>query len=174
MLRAKQIKILFKALNEELKKEETKGEIGICGGAVMCLVFQTRKATKDVDAIFKPTSQIRKGAKKVARQFGLPDDWLNDAAKIYFHVDPPQEEVLELSHLRVWAPKADYMLAMKCISARFDTHDKEDVKFLIEYLAVKHPEEVFKIIEKYYPHSQVPSKTQFFVEEIFDRPSHGK
>ena len=160
------IKKLFRALNGELSKMDCAGEIGICGGAVMCLVFQAREATKDIDGIFKPTEAIRRASKKVAKQFGLREDWLNDAAKTYFHVDPPREDVLELSHLRVWAPKADYMLAMKCISARYDTHDIDDVKFLLSYLKLKKPEEVYAVVEKYYPHSQIPPKTQFLIEEL--------
>lgn len=168
MLDVNKIKKLFKALNEELKKMKTKGEVGLCGGAVMCLVFQSRKATKDIDAIFEPTQEMRKASKKVAQVFGLNENWLNDAAKGFFEVEPPQEEVLEFSNLRVWAPRADYMLAMKCISARFDTHDREDVDFLIKYLKLKKPEQVFKLIEKYYPHRQIPPKTKFLVEEILD------
>lgn len=167
MLDAKKIKDLLGRLSEELKKSSVTGEVGLCGGAVMCLVFQTRKATKDIDAIFKPTAEIRKAAKRIAREEGLPEDWLNDAAKAYFLVDPPRENVLEFSNLRVWAPRADYMLAMKCISARFDTADADDVKFLIGYLKLKKPAPVFRIIEKYYPRRQIPAKTQFFVEEIF-------
>lgn len=132
----------------------------------MCLVFRARPATRDVDAIFRPTRELREAAKAVAARYGLPSDWLNDAAKGYFHADPPREEVLNLSHLRVWAPRADYMLAMKCVSARFDSHDREDVLFLIQYLGLKKPESVFGIIESYYPRRLVPAKTRFFVEEL--------
>lgn len=168
MLNRKQILELLKALNAELAKEPVRGEIGLCGGAVMCLVYQTREATKDVDALFEPTEKIRKAAARIAVQFNLPDDWLNDAAKGYFASDPPKQMVLELSHLRVWAPKPEYMLAMKCISARYDTHDADDVKFLIEYLGLKKPEEVFNLVSQYYPKTQIPAKTQFFVEELFE------
>ncbi len=163
------IKKLFSALNEELMKIKVKGEVGICGGAVMCLVFQARKATKDIDAIFEPTREIRKATRVVAKEFNLPEDWLNDAAKVYFHVDPPRENVLEYSHLRVWAPRADYMLAMKCISARFDTNDREDVEFLLKYLRLKQPGQVFKIIENYYPKNRIPAKTKFLIEEILPK-----
>ena len=166
MLDISLIKKLLRALNEELKKAGVIGEIGICGGSVMCLVFQSRKATKDIDGIFEPTREMRKASLRVAHQFGLAEDWLNDAAKAYFHVDPPKEEVLNLSNLRVWAPKADYMLAMKCISARFDSHDKEDVEFLLQYLKLKKPDQVFEVIEKYYPKSKIPAKTKFLIEEL--------
>jgi hypothetical protein len=59
------------------------------------------------------------------------------------------------------------MLAMKCISARFDTADKDDIIFLVKYLDLKAPGEVFDIVVKYYPREQVPPKTQFLVEELF-------
>lgn len=166
MLDIATIKKLFKALNAELAGKKVIGEVGICGGAVMCLVYQARKATKDIDAVFDPTQAIRKASFVVAAKFGINKDWLNDAAKGYFHADPPREDVLEYSNLRVWAPRADYMLAMKCISARFDSFDRSDVEFLIHYLGLQRPEEVFQIIARYYPHDKVPPKTQFLIEEL--------
>ena len=159
---------LFRALNEKLKAREVIGEVGICGGAVMCLVFRARATTKDVDGIFKPTKEIREASQEAAHELGASSHWLNDAAKAYFHVDPPQEDILHLSNLRVWAPSADYMLAMKCISARYDSHDKEDVQFLIRYLGLKHPKEVFRIVEKYYPRRIIPAKTRFLIEELLE------
>lgn len=170
MLTIERIRELFSALDQELAKQGVIGEVGMCGGAVMCLVFQARRATKDVDAIFEPTQEIRAAAKAVATRLGIPEDWLNDAAKAFFHADPPREDVLNLPHLRVWAPTAEYMLAMKCISARFDSSDLDDTKFLIEYLQLKSPVEVFRIIEAYYPKRLIPPKTQFLIEEILLAP----
>lgn len=167
MLSTERIKELFGALDEELRRKGVIGEVGICGGAVMCLVFKAREATKDVHAIFKPTQQVREAAKVVAARCGVPEDWLNDAAKGFFHADPPREDVLSLPNLRVWAPTAGYMLAMKCVSARFDSHDLDDTKFLIEYLHLQAPAEVFRIIEAFYPKRLIPTKTQFLVEELF-------
>lgn len=74
--------------------------------------------------------------------------------------------MLGLSHLRVWAPSAEYMLAMKCISARFDSSDGDDASFLIRLLKLQSPEAVFAIIERYYPRKAIPAKTRFFVEEL--------
>jgi hypothetical protein len=143
------------------------GEIGLCG-AVMCLVFKARPSTKDVDAIFEPARVLRESARKVSRRLKVPEDWWNDAAKGYFVSDPPRQAVMELSNLRVWAPMADYMLAMKCVSARFDTHDREDVIFLIRHLGLKTAKDVLEIVSRYYPKERVPAKTRFLVEEIVE------
>lgn len=155
-------------LNFYLQEQGVKGEILLCGGAVMCLVFNARNSTRDIDAIFEPTSEIRIAAKKVAAEMQLPEDWLNDSAKSFFSPLLNKVEIRSWSNLSVWAPTADYMLAMKCISARYDSQDKNDVEFLIKELKLKTAESVFKIIESFYPKKQVPAKTQFFIEELFD------
>ena len=61
-------------LNDELGLANIKGEITIYGGAVMCLVYDARPATKDVDAIFKPASEIRVLVHRIAERNGLPAD----------------------------------------------------------------------------------------------------
>jgi len=166
MLDANAILGLFEALNTELASRKVKGEVGICGGAVMCLVFKARVSTKDVDAVFKPTREIREASRVVAGQLGVPEDWLNDAAKGYFLTPPPVRNVLELSNLRVWAPQAEYMLAMKCVSARYDSHDLDDARFLLGHLQIKTVEQAYRIIEQYYPRKVIPPKTQYLLEEL--------
>jgi len=166
MLDIDTIRKLFSALNDELGRRSVTGEVGICGGAVMCLVFNARPATRDVDAIFEPTREIREAAARVAKALGVPENWLNDAAKGFFLSDPPRQDVLNYPNLRVWAPTAEYMLAMKSVSARFDTYDQDDVVFLIRHLKLDKPEDVFKIIRRYYPDGAVPAKTRFLIEEL--------
>lgn len=117
--------------------------------------------------MFAPTREIRDAARVVAGEFGVPDDWLNDAAKGFLVSSPPRIQVLDLPNLRVWAPTAEYLLAMKCISARFDTHDADDVAFLARHLGLAAPDEVFERITRYYPQERVPPKTRFLVEELF-------
>ena len=167
MLTRKVIINLFEKISLELGKRGEKGEIGLVGGAVMCLVYNARASTKDVDAIFKPTKIIREIAQTIAKQEDLPIDWLNDGAKGFIEPTFTENEVLSLTNLRVWAPNPEYMLAMKCLSARWDTNDRNDVIFLIKFLKLKSAKSVFDIIENYYPRKQIHSKTQFFVEEIF-------
>ena len=119
--------------------------------------------------MFEPTREIREAAAAVAPAFGVEADWLNDAVEGFFLADPPRQDVMELPNLRVWAPSADYMLAMKCVSARFDSHDRDDVVFLIRRLGLASPNDVFEIIARYYPRDRVPAKTAFLVEEILEQ-----
>jgi hypothetical protein len=166
MLTAEQIESCFREMNEELRSLGKKGEIGIVGGAVMCLVYHARQATRDVDAIFEPSSLIRKIAEKIAEHNHLPKDWLNDGAKAFLTQGFKKMTVSHLSHLYVWAPEPRYMLAMKCLSARWDSYDGDDVRFLIKHIGLKNPDEIFDIISKYYPKESIPAKTKFFIEEV--------
>jgi len=166
MLRDEIIKYL-NILNEKLQRRKVKGEICLYGGAVMCLVFDARPSTKDVDAIFYPAEIIREIAKEISNEYELVDDWLNDGVK-GFLVDHPKKVFLNLSHLVVMVADSEYMLAMKSLSARIDGTDSKDIEFLIKKLNIKATEEVFKIIAKYYPRRIIRPATQFFIEEIFD------
>ena len=157
----------LRLVNEELERRQCKGEICLYGGAVMCLVFQSRPSTKDVDAIFEPSSLIRKIAKKVAVEKKLPDDWLNDGVK-GFVVEHPRQIFLELSHLTVFTPEPEYLLAMKCLAARIDSTDNGDIRYLIKMLGFDSPERVFSILQKYYPKNQIRPATQYFIEELFE------
>lgn len=168
-MESSEIKKYLESLNSKLAQKEIKGEIGIVGGAAMCLAFKARAATKDVDAIFEPAQAIRQEAKAVAQEFSLPQDWLNDAVKGFLSPKIKKKVLWQWSHLTIWVPPADYLLAMKAISARWDTSDRDDVLFLINQLQLKSSKEVFKIIEDFYPKSRIPPKTQFFIEEIFDQ-----
>jgi hypothetical protein len=55
---------------------------------------------------------------------------------------------------------------MKCVSARFDSHDRDDVIFLIRLLRLATADAVFEVICRYYPRERVPAKTALLVEEI--------
>ena len=69
MLKQEKITKYLKALNEELARQNVTGELCLFGGTVMCLVYEARPSTKDVDAIFEPTQSIRQAAQRVAERF---------------------------------------------------------------------------------------------------------
>jgi len=161
----------FHELNDELARQGIKGEIGVVGGAAMVLAFNAREATRDVDAVFEPSATMREAAARVAEFLNLPSDWLNVAAKGYMPADTePRSIMLNLPNLSVWAPPAQYLLAMKAIAARFDSNDAADLRTLIRHLKLSRVDAVLEVVERYYPRNQVPPKTQFFLEELFERP----
>jgi hypothetical protein len=163
-----EIEKYLEALNDEVERMGFKGEICLYGGAVMCLIYQARPSTKDVDAVFQPTTQMREAAERVAQAYGLRPDWLNDAVK-GFVVEHSQRVLFNFPALKVYVPEPDYLLAMKTLASRVESTDKQDILSLIDLLGLKRADEVFAILEKYYPRHQIKPATQFFVEELFEQ-----
>jgi len=156
-------------LSDALGRMQVRGELCLYGGAVMCLVYEARPSTKDVDAVFRPVQEMRDAAKKVAEANGLREDWLNDAVK-GFVVQHSQRILFDMPHLKVYVPEPDYLLAMKVLAARVEGTDRQDVEHLIKIMGLTRAQEVFAILEAYYPNEQIRPATQFFIEEIFERP----
>jgi hypothetical protein len=164
----KQIQKLFELLNRELQKDNTKGELYLVGGAVMCLVYNARVSTNDVDAIFKPAKTIREAAARVGLKLGIDEHWLNDGVKGYLSDTGSFSPFLELSHLKVLVAQAEYLLAMKCLSMRIgeEFHDLDDIQYLLRYLNIYEYSKAMDIISRYYPLEQFPQKTRYALEEI--------
>ncbi len=172
-LTREQIIAALRALEAECAKSGIAGEICIYGGAEMVLVFDARPSTRDVDAVFRPKSEIMAAARVVAEDLGIPADWLNDGVKGFLSdreelSDAPVAELEGLSHLRIIWPTADYLLAMKCLAARSDetAEDRGDGEFLIRALGLANEEEVLEIIQRFYPAERIHVRTRYFVSEI--------
>lgn len=164
----------LKALDEKLRARGLRGEVCLYGGAVMVLVWQTRNATKDIDAVFVPPAEVRAAAAEVAKERGVPSTWLNDGVKGFLseraeRLAPPQI-VMDFPNLTVKAAAPRYLLAMKVMAARVGEaqEDAADAAFLIEKLGLTTAQEVFDIVEDFYPRRRIPPKTQFFVEEMIE------
>ena len=156
-------------LNDALKDKNVRGKIALVGGAVMCLVFSMRESTQDIDAIFEPKAIIYACAKIVAQEQGLPDNWLNDSVKGFISPDADFQPHIELSHLEIHAATHEYMLAMKCLSARADSAaELDDIKNLIMFLGHKTYKEVEAVMLKYYPVSRFQIKIKYIIQEVLD------
>ncbi|OFZ38655.1 MAG: hypothetical protein A2504_07205 [Bdellovibrionales bacterium RIFOXYD12_FULL_39_22] len=157
---------MFDKLNEKLAKDNCHGELCIVGGAAMILHFNNRMATKDIDGIFKPTKQFRQYIFDIADELEINHDWLNDGAKGFMGKISDVLDVYNGSNLKVYSPSLDYLFAMKCISARADSYDKQDVETLVKALNIGSIEEAILIIEKHYDRAKVLPKTKYFLDEI--------
>ncbi len=167
-LTAADIQRLLELLAEELGRDGIDGELYLVGGAVMCLAFDARPATRDVDALFKPTRSVREAAGRVAARAGVTDTWLNDAVKGFLGKRSDWDPWLELPHLRVFIARPEYLLAMKCASMRLgeEFHDLDDVRFLLRYLNITSVVEALAIVMGYFGDSQLMPKTRLALEEL--------
>jgi hypothetical protein len=146
----------------------THGELHLVGGAVMCLALGARDATRDVDALFAPASQVRAAAARVAAKARVPTTWLNDAVKGYLSPRGEFTSWFERPHLRVYTAQPQYLLAMKCIAMRLgaEFHDLEDVRFLLRWLNITTVDEALAIVTRYFDDAQIPVKTRLALEEL--------
>jgi hypothetical protein len=165
------IRRLFELLNEELRHSKTRGELYLVGGAVMCLAYNARESTADVDALFQPTAQVREAAARVAAKSGFPADWLNDGVKGYLSEKADFASFLELDHLKVLVARPEYLLAMKCLAMRIgaEFHDLDDVRFLLRLLNIRSYDHAINVITKYYPLERFPQKTRYALEELLPK-----
>lgn len=165
---AQEITQYLTELNDELRLINIKGEVALYGGAVMCLAFKTREATKDVDAIFEPVREIRNASHRIAERHDLKLDWLNLAVRM-FVVEHKRQLLFDLPNLIVTVPEADYLLAMKVIALRPDTEDENDAIFLVEHLGLAQASEVLEIVRNYYPRKEIKAETIVWIEELFSK-----
>lgn len=165
------IRRLFELLDSELENAGVVGEIYLVGGAVMCLSFNARDSTEDVDAFFRPSGVVRKAAARVATKAGVDPRWLNDAVKGYLSSRGDYEPFLDLPHLRVFVAHPRYLLAMKCASMRIgrEFHDLDDVRYLLRYLNVESADEAIEIVCSYFDETRLLPKTRLVLEELLDQ-----
>ncbi len=162
---AEEIEKYLREVNDELALQNVQGEICLYGGAVMCLVYNARPATKDITAIFEPVKYFRTAIRKITERHNLPIDWLNFAVKI-FVVEHEKEIFLDLSNLKVFVPAPEYLPAMKILASRAESFDLEDIEFLLDKLNLQTVEDALKIVKNYYPNKIIKPQTRFLLEEL--------
>ena len=168
MLTKGQIVNALELLNRELKTLGMSGEILLAGGASMCLVHSARDMTKDIDALYEPKAVVNKLISKIAEESGLPEDWLNDSVKGFVTENAPREDFLSLSNLKIATVSADYLLAMKLMSARFGETDYDDIRFLMNKLCIDNQTALEDIVLTYYPPERIMPKTRYLIEQLLE------
>lgn len=148
MLSRDDIRRALLELAGEIQDISDRCEIAVVGGAAVVLLYGAREATKDVDVLIlshaEPTL-IRGAVRRVASALGLPDDWLNDAAKGYVHGLALGDIILDEPTLLVRALAPHQLLAMK-LSAWRDDVDIEDARLLLGTLS-GNQDEVWRLVE---------------------------
>ena len=128
------------------------------GGAAMALAYDSRRATRDVDALFKPHGIVLEEAQAVAAELGLPHWWLNEQASSYAAPggDPSASRVFDHPGLRVFAASPEHLLAMKALAAR--PRDAQDIRQLTEVLNLHTFADVLALVRDVFPEEEPPAR----------------
>jgi hypothetical protein len=150
-------------------------EVSLYGGAVFTLVYNTRPATKDVDAVVRPAAVAHELVAIVATEQELPEDWLNENVKQFLS---PKEEKRPLTGdkfgpgLRVSVPTAAYLLALKLRACRPPLPgypgDEADIRFLLRKIRPKSLTAVEASFEKFFPGDALNERATALVEETLE------
>lgn len=139
-------------------------QVSLYGGAIFTLVYGSRDATKDVDAVVRQSKTSKTLALKVALELGLPEDWLNDDVKQFLAEKEAKRQLIEINFgegLRVSVPTAAYLLAMKLKACRPPlpgyTGDYGDIRFLVQKMEISSVEAAEAIHHKFFPHDVLSS-----------------
>jgi hypothetical protein len=165
-------------LSTRLGKRGVRGEVCLFGGTAMILAFQTRQSTKDIDAVFAPTSVIREVVAEIGRERGYTVGWFNDGVKGFLSArhEVTAANLPQFVNLQVVMPVPEYLFAMKCMAARVGLGDQDgaDCRFLVRHLGLESSVDAFRLVERYYPMGQIQPRTQYFIETLFEKTSGGK
>lgn len=164
-------------LSELAAAEGMRLEMTLYGGAVMLLAYDARESTKDIDAIVHPPEVGRRLVARVARERGLHPEWLNDDVRIYVSTRERKNELslpnVNRAGLHLTRPTAKYLLAMKVLAARKPLPgypgDIGDIETLLRITKVKTVADVQKIVDSYYPDTELLGPTQRTLLELLTK-----
>lgn len=149
----------LRRLGQLAQEEKITLEVSLYGGAVFTLVFGSRDSTKDVDAVVRPSEIAKQLTLIVAKELGLPEDWLDDQVKQFLAEKEAKRQLNEADFgegLRVSVPTAAYLLAMKLRAFRPPLPgypgDHGDIRFLVQKMGITSVEAAATIHDKFFPH----------------------
>jgi len=157
----------FRRLGDRLAKRGVVADLYVFGGAAMALAYGGRRATRDVDALFKPHGIVLEEAHAVAAELGLPNWWLNKQASTYVAPggDSAASRVFDHPGLRVFAASPEHLLAMKALAAR--PRDAEDIRQLTRVLGLHNVDDVLASVREIFPQEEPPARLRLLLEDIF-------
>lgn len=168
LLDADRIRDLLAELGRRLHARGITARIFLVGGEAMVLAYNSRRATRDLDGVFEPKTEIYIEAALMAGDAGLPPDWLDDGVKGLL----PDRSAAEVgSHfdsegISVAVASAEYLFAMKAFAAREEV-DTDDLRFLARHLGLRNAHEAVQLVERFYAPHRLKPVTQYLLEDLF-------
>src|SRR6185312_7278028 len=108
-------------LAQALDQRGVDASIYIVGGAAIAMDYDSRRLTVDVDAFFAPRDAVLEEAEKLAEEYGVSADWLNDKAKmaqVHGDDDGIAQDELSSGGVVVRTASPHHLIAMKLAAER--------------------------------------------------------
>lgn len=134
---------LIDELERRLTAQGIHGSVRIVGGAAMVLRFPDDpevRVTTDVDAAYEPRPEIDEVIADMARDFGLPDRWMNASSTPW--------NIVSGTGAAISVATAEELVAMKMSAGR--PQDLADLRILARHLGVTRPEELVELTYSLY------------------------
>jgi uncharacterized protein (DUF1778 family) len=179
-------------LNGELRRAGLSAELCAVGERVLTVAYAAEPDTRSISALFQPPDRLRDAidatvrvggqvatgeavpgeAKVPAEEAARREAGANWLARLAWpdhgggtEADPAA--FVELSNLRLYGARPDYVLAVKCASLRLgrDAHTERDILYLLRYMGVGTTSEALAIVGLFFTQRQQPVG----LEEVLDR-----
>lgn len=160
---------ILDVLDKKLEENRLELTLNIYGGTVMMACFDARPATKDIDALFETSPLVNNILLEIAESYGLNKDWINQDIKepLKYIKHENLKEIYKFKNLKVLAPSAEQMLAMKILSARPEPYrDFNDAEYLIKYLEIETLDQVINIFDKYIGRRYLGDRQKIFLNYV--------
>jgi predicted nucleotidyltransferase len=158
---------LLTALAERLQVRGVRANIYVVGGAAISLVFDARRATRDVDSVvLSGHGPLMDEVRALGRERGLPGTWLNEQATMYVSKLSDDNKAVVFDHpaLIVAAASAEHLLAMKMQAARLT--DADDLRLLLRVLGISEVSGALEVHETVFPSVAISDRAQLLLEDI--------
>lgn len=167
------IEDLLRRLGERLQRRGVVGDVYVIGGAAMALAYDSRRVTRDIDAVIRSHGVVLDEAHALADELGLPRWWLNEQASVYVAPGGDPDAPLTFDHpgLRVSTASPEHLLAMKAMAAR--RRDMEDLRLLVDRLGLTSPEQVVAVCTRVFPDEALPDRARLLLADLFQDISQG-
>ena len=146
----------LKELAKDFRKRNgrrTPAEIILVGGAAILVNYGFREMTTDIDAIIQASSAMRESIHCIGDRYGLPEGWINAD---FMRTDSYSRALVQHSKyyktyaniLEIRTVCAEYLLAMKLVSARRYKNDMSDIIGIIKEERARGNELTFEQVDQ--------------------------
>lgn len=166
----------LEALVDELVERGASSHIRVVGGAAVMIQAGRESLSRDIDALYSPSSSIDDAIDTVAKAQHWPVTWLNDAVKMYasnYDNDEDWEIHITRAGVTVSVATCPLLLAMKLHAAR--GRDVEDIVLLIAACGINERQAAVDLFDHYYPTESMKPRALRILDDLLpgDAPTAG-